>query len=205
MPRAHSLHTRSPGPRPSQRTPCAPTPRALTSPDSRVTFQVRSFSPPSGHPCVSAYSPTPPSPVSCGARAERRSAQPARAESKARGADPGLPAPPLRLRGSGGRGPVRCGPELRWRRCCRLAPPPGPVQRRRARKEGGKEGGEEEKEGAGVSQGYGVEEPGAAIPKSRVIRVRTHTRPNLYFRDQPVATAAVCTLYPIPSRVRQLK
>lgn len=63
----------------------------------------------------------------------------------------------------------------------------------------------EKKEGAGVSPGFGVEEQGARLPNSGVTRTRTHTSLNLYSGAQPAAIAAICTLYPIPSRVRQLK
>lgn len=110
----------------------------VQGPDSRVTFQVRSLSPPRSRPCVSASSPTPPSPAACGAGAKLRSAQPSWAVSRTRRADPGLQAPRLGLCSSWGCRRARCGQKLR-RRCCRPAPPRGPVQRRHARREGRRE------------------------------------------------------------------
>lgn len=156
--------TRAPRPRPCRRTPCAQAPRPRISPYSRVTFQVRSLSPRRSCPCVSAYSPTPPSPAACGAGAELGPAQPAWVVSRTRRADPELRARQLGLCGSRGRGRARCGQELRRRRCCRPAPPRGPVQRRRARREGGKEGGEEEKEGGGGQPGQWCGRAGSCPP-----------------------------------------
>lgn len=147
----------------SQRTPYAQAPNPRTSPDSRVTFQVRSLSPPRSRPCVSAYSPTPPSPAACGAGAELRSAQPSRAVSRTRRADPGLRAPRLGLCRSWGCRRARCGQKLRLR-CCRPAPPRGPVQRRHARREGGKKGGEEEKEGGRGQPGQWCGSAGSRPP-----------------------------------------
>lgn len=146
---AQQAHARTPTPSPAGAARGARAFLPRTSPDSRVTFQVRSLSPWRRRPCVSASSPAPPSPAACGARAERWAAQRARAVRKARSAGPGLPLPPRGLRGIRGRGRARCGQELRRLGCCRLPPPRGPVQSRRARREGGKEGREQEKEGGG--------------------------------------------------------
>lgn len=74
---------------------------------------------------------------------------------------------------------------------------------RREGREKGRSGGK--KEGAGVSPGFGVEEQGACLPKSGITRARTHTSLNLYSGAPAAAIAAICTLYPIPSRVRPLK
>lgn len=70
-------------------------PSTPVSPGRRVTFQVRSSSPPRGR-SVSAFSATPPSAAPAGL-----SSAPPRREHRA---GSGLPAPPLALRGSRGRG-----------------------------------------------------------------------------------------------------
>lgn len=62
----------------------------------------------------------------------------------------------------------------------------------------GRRRGEEEKEGVGVSPGGSGQEQGAGFPGGGVTRARTRTGPNLYSRETPAATAAVCTLYPSP-------
>lgn len=73
------------------------------------------------------------------------------------------------------------------------------------RKEGGRLGGRRGgKKGAGVSRGSRGEGQPAVFPRGGVTRASAHPRrPDLYSRDKLAATAAVCTLYPIPYRVKQ--
>lgn len=88
-------HPRVPSPIPRREPPGYPRPPA--SPGRRVTFQVRSSSPPRGR-SVSASSATP---LLCGPSRAQLSSAPTR---RAHRAGSGLLAPPLALRGSRGRG-----------------------------------------------------------------------------------------------------
>lgn len=76
-------------------------------------------------------------------------------ESKARGADPGLPAPPLRLCESRGRGRVRCGPALRAGAAAASVLLPGSsagAGAEETRKQGGRERGRRGGKGGGRGQ-----------------------------------------------------
>lgn len=127
-------------------TPAAQAPRPPASPDSRVTFQVRSWSPRRRRrPCVSASAPSPPCLPGRPRRPSRARvsvASPGRARGAGRG--PGAAGAATRATWKPGGRRALCGQELRRLGCCRLAPPRGPVQRRREgrEREGGKEGGE---------------------------------------------------------------
>lgn len=146
MQHAHSMHTRAPRPRPCRRTPRAHAPRPRASPDSRVTFQVRSWSPQRGRPRGSADSPTPPSPAARGAGAERRSAQPAGGRERGALRRPGAAGAAARAPWQPGGASERaaggsCGGVgaaawlLRWGRC-RGDAPGGREERREGRRKG---------------------------------------------------------------------
>lgn len=204
----HALHAQ---PTPSRTPAAAPRRPSVPEPPAREPHQTAGNFPgaqlvPSAPPplrlrvrFLASLPPQPPTAPQPGA------GQFSQAGRGALSAGPGLPAPLLGLRGTGGHGRGRCAQRLRRLRCCRLASPRGPVQRRSAGREGERQGGrgeggrrgEDEREGAGVSRGDGVEEQGAGFPKGGVTRPRTHTGPSLYSRETLAATAS--------PRVRQLK
>lgn len=149
-------HPRVPSPIPRREPPGYPRPPA--SPGRRVTFQVRSSSPPRGR-SVSASSATP---LLCGPSRAQLSSAPTR---RAHRAGSGLLAPPLALRGSRGRG----GRELRRRGCCRLAALRGPPREGGAPEGGGSS--QERRDGGGRgSARRGVGEPGALFLEGGVTR-----------------------------------
>lgn len=154
-------HPRVPTLVPGREPPGCPSPPA--SPGRRVTFQVRSSSPPRGR-SVSASSATPPL---CGPGRAQLSFAPSR---RAHRAGSRLPAgAAARAAWEPGTRRARCGRELRRRGCCRLASMRGPPREGGA-PEGGGSSAERRDGGGRGSARRGVGETGDRFLEGGVTR-----------------------------------
>lgn len=155
-------HPSVPTPVSGREPPPAGCPSPPASPGRRVTFQVRSSSPPGGR-SVSASSPTPPL---CGPGRAQLSSAPAH---RALGAVSGLLEPPLALRGSRGRGGRAAGGS-----CGDVGAAAFTALRGPPREGGAPEGGgssAERRDGGGRGSAWGgVGEPGARFLEGGVTR-----------------------------------